>query len=74
LVAVLQKYIDQGVSANISYNPEFYPDEKIPMSEMLKHLLLAYKYGVKQLYYNNTFDGQGEINVNADDDCEACKI
>ena len=64
ICSVLQKYIDQGISINTSYNPTFYPEEKIPMSEMLKHLLLAYKYGNKQLYYFNTYDGQGEININ----------
>ena len=65
ICSVLQKYIDQGISINTSYNPTFYPDEKIPMSEMIQHLLLAYKYGNKQLYYFNTFDGQGEIDVAA---------
>jgi len=63
LCAVLQKYIDQGISVNTSYNPQYYEDEKIPMSEMLQHLLMCYKYGLKQLYYFNTFDGQGEINI-----------
>jgi ribonucleoside-diphosphate reductase alpha chain len=63
LCAVLQKYVDQGISVNTSYNPQHYADEKIPMSEMLQHLLMCYKYGLKQLYYFNTFDGQGEINV-----------
>ena len=63
LCSVLQKYVDQGISINTSYNPIFYAEEKIPMSEMLKHLLLAYKYGNKQLYYFNTYDGQGEINI-----------
>jgi ribonucleoside-diphosphate reductase alpha chain len=63
LCAVLQKYIDQGISVNTSYNPQHYADEKIPMSEMLQHLIMCYKYGLKQLYYFNTFDGQGEINV-----------
>jgi len=63
ICSVLQKYIDQGISINTSYNPTFYPEEKIPMSEMLQHLLMAYKYGNKQLYYFNTFDGQGEIDV-----------
>jgi ribonucleoside-diphosphate reductase alpha chain len=63
ICSILQKYIDQGISINTSYNPTFYPEEKIPMSEMLKHLLLAYKYGNKQLYYFNTYDGQGEINI-----------
>ena len=63
LCAILQKYIDQGISVNTSYNPQYYADEKIPMSEMLQHLIMCYKYGLKQLYYFNTFDGQGEINV-----------
>jgi len=88
LCAVLQKYIDQGISVNTSYNPQHYADEKIPMSEMLQHLIMCYKYGLKQLYYFNTFDGQGEINVdkmNADikleddaaqsqEDCDSCVI
>jgi ribonucleoside-diphosphate reductase alpha chain len=64
IMAVLQKWIDQGISVNTSYNPQFYEDEKIPMSEMLKHLVMFYKYGGKQLYYFNTFDG-------ATDDYEA---
>ncbi len=63
LMAVLQKYIDQSISTNTSYNPEFYDEEKIPMSELLKHLLLCYKYGIKTLYYFNQYDGQGEIEV-----------
>jgi ribonucleoside-diphosphate reductase alpha chain len=88
LCAVLQKYIDQGISVNTSYNPQYYDDEKIPMSEMLQHLIMCYKYGLKQLYYFNTFDGQGEINVDkmtADikledqaaqnqEDCDSCVI
>ena len=87
LCSVLQKYIDQGISVNTSYNPQHYEDEKIPMSAMLQHLLLCYKYGLKQLYYFNTYDGQGEINIDklveekplletADDQeaCESCVI
>lgn len=86
ICAVLQKYVDQGISVNTSYNPQFYADEKIPMSELLKHMLTFYKYGGKQLYYNNTYDGQGEINVNKmveeqslddlpdQEDCEGCVI
>ena len=62
IMAVLQKYIDQGISVNTSYNPEFYEEEKIPMSVMLQHLVMFYKYGGKQLYYFNTYDGQGEID------------
>jgi len=63
LCAILQKYIDQGISVNTSYNPQFFEDEKIPMSEMLKHLLMFYKFGGKQLYYFQTNDGQGEIDI-----------
>ena len=66
IVSVLQKYIDQGISVNTSYNPEHYEDEKVPMSVLIQDLLMFYKYGGKQLYYNNTFDGQGEIDINAD--------
>ena len=86
IMAVLQKYIDQGISVNTSYNPVFFEDEKIPMSVLLQHLLMFYKYGGKQLYYFNTFDGQGEIDVDKmteeplaqgeEDDgfCESCTI
>ena len=82
IVAVLQKFIDQGISVNTSYNPKFYEDEKIPMSEMIGHLLMFYKYGGKQLYYFNTNDGAGEydevsplgIGYVVEEDCEACKI
>lgn len=81
IVAVLQKFIDQSISTNTSYNPKFYNEGKIPMSEMLGHLLMMYKYGIKTGYYLNTNDGAGEIEVkdlqpgNTDDeDCDSCKI
>ena len=87
IMAVLQKYIDQGISVNTSYNPVHYEDEKIPMSAMLQHLLLAYKYGHKQLYYFNTHDGSGDdINEREqivleapseeqfEEDCDSCTI
>jgi ribonucleoside-diphosphate reductase alpha chain len=48
---------------NTSYNPEHFEDEKIPMSILLQHIIMFYKYGGKQLYYNNTYDGQGEIDI-----------
>lgn len=63
ICAVLQKYIDQGISVNTSYNPQHYDEEKISMSDMLKHLVMFYKYGGKQLYYFNTYDGSGEIDI-----------
>ena len=65
IMAILQKYIDQGISVNTSYNPEHYEDDKIPMSVLLQHVVMFYKYGGKQLYYNNTYDGQGELDVDA---------
>jgi ribonucleoside-diphosphate reductase alpha chain len=82
ICAVLQKYIDQAISVNTSYNPKFYPDEKVPLSEMLKHVLMFYKYGGKNLYYFNTYDGAGEIDVESapssttidEEDCDSCKI
>ncbi len=84
ICAVLQKYIDQGISVNTSYNPVHYEDEKIPMSVLLKDILMFYKYGGKQLYYNNTHDGQGEYvdtdqpaltpGATDDEDCESCKL
>ena len=88
LCGVLQKYIDQGISVNTSYNPQHYEDEKVPMSLMLQHLLMCYKYGLKQLYYFNTYDGQGEVNIEAlgetkqqeldrleyQEECESCVI
>lgn len=89
ICAILQKYIDQGISVNTSYNPQFFEDEKIPMSVMLQHILNFYKYGGKQLYYFNSYDGQGELNVNKlveeelpesqqaeliEDECDSCKI
>jgi ribonucleoside-diphosphate reductase alpha chain len=83
IMAVLQKSIDQAISVNTSYNPRFYENEEIPMSEILQHILLHYKWGGKTLYYFNTNDGAGELEVPAgiltdepvvEDDCEACKI
>ena len=66
IMSILQKYIDQGISVNTSYNPSYYEDDKVSMSDLLKHIVMFYKYGGKQLYYNNTHDGQGEIDVDRD--------
>lgn len=83
IMAVLQKFIDQAISVNTSYNPRHYEDEKIPMSEMIKHLLMHYKYGGKTLYYFNTFDGAGEMEMKEgppaqgeldDEQCDSCTI
>jgi len=83
ICAILQKYVDQGISVNTSYNPEHYEDNKIPMSVMLQDLVTAYKYGLKQLYYFNTYDGAGEMKeelpeleqaIVDEEDCDSCKI
>ena len=86
IMSVLQKYIDQGISVNTSYNPQHYEDEKIPMSVMLQHLIMSYKYGLKQLYYFNTYDGAGDDISEKEqivlalpesveeEDCEVCTI
>jgi ribonucleoside-diphosphate reductase alpha chain len=82
IMAVLQKFIDQAISTNTSYNPKFYEDGKIPISIMLGHVLKMYKYGIKTAYYFNTNDGAGEIELkdlapgttDDEEDCASCKI
>jgi ribonucleoside-diphosphate reductase alpha chain len=56
VVAVMQKFFDQAISGNWSYNPTHYPDNEVPMSVMLQDLLNTYKYGWKTSYYQNTYD------------------
>ena len=61
ICAILQKYVDQGISVNTSYNPEHFEDHKVPMSLMIRDLVTSYQYGLKQLYYFNTFDGSKDV-------------
>jgi ribonucleoside-diphosphate reductase alpha chain len=56
VVSVMQKFFDQAISGNWSYNPEHYPDNEVPVSQMAKDLLTTYKYGWKTSYYQNTYD------------------
>ena len=56
VVAAMQKYFDQAISGNWSYNPENYPDNEVPVSVMANDLLRTYKYGWKTSYYQNTYD------------------
>ena len=74
LVGIMQKFVDQSISANTNYDPSNYPGDKVPMKQLLKDLLTAYKYGVKTLYYHNTRDGAKDQQD--DDGCEggACKL
>lgn len=71
LVGVMQKFVDQSISANTYYDPSTFKDNKVPMNTMLKDLLTAYKYGVKTLYYHNTRTNDG---ADIEDDCVSCKI
>jgi len=89
IVAVMQKFFDQAISGNWSYNPENYPDNEVPVSVMAQDMLTCFKYGHKTAYYQNTYDGKSDeikeekfnldslvqdiLNSN-EDDCESCKI
>ena len=78
LVAIMQKFIDQTVSANTNYDPSRFEGGKVPVKAILKDLLTAYKLGVKTLYYHNTRDGASDAQhiEQEDDGCAggACKI
>ena len=60
IVAAMQKYFDQAISGNWSYNPLQFEDNEVPLSVMAKDMLTAYKYGWKTSYYQNTYDFKGE--------------
>ena len=84
IVAAIQKFFDQAISANWSYNPENYPDKKVPMSVVVNDFLQAYKKGHKTAYYMNTYDGKkddmilddlvNELLENGEETCESCSI
>ena len=90
IVAVMQKYFDQAISGNWSYNPVHYENNEVPISVMMQDLLNTYKYGWKTSYYQNTNDMKGddteeELPTATDnvipfdpeedpEDCEACTI
>jgi ribonucleoside-diphosphate reductase alpha chain len=84
IIAVMQKFFDQGISGNWSYNPENYENGEVPVSVMARDMLTTYKYGWKTSYYQNTMDGKKEDVVEdtplaisedeGDEDCEACAI
>lgn len=60
LVGIMQKFVDQAISANTNYDPNRYDGGKVPMKQLIKDLLTAYKYGLKTLYYHNTRDGAAD--------------
>jgi len=90
VVAVMQKFFDQAISGNWSYNPENYPDNEIPVSVMVNDFLTTYKYGWKTSYYQNTYDRKNDdvveekrqsiedllndILQTEEEDCDSCKI
>jgi len=89
IVSVIQKFFDQAISGNWSYNPEHYPDNEVPVSVMAKDFLTTYKYGWKTSYYQNTNDLKTdevadvkehlnklleEISTSDEEECESCKI
>jgi len=85
VTGVAQVFMDQGISINTSYNPKAFANDEIPMSVLLYDLLTAYKLGHKQLYYFNTNDQAGEVDItkvevdastpsNDDEFCESCKL
>lgn len=61
LVGIMQKFIDQSISANTNYDPSRFFGSKVPIKQLLSDLLYAYKLGIKTLYYHNTKDGSDEI-------------
>lgn len=75
LVGIMQKFIDQSISANTNYDPNRFEGSRVPMKVLIQDLLTAYKYGVKTLYYHNTRDGADDTQADMDD-CAggACKI
>lgn len=76
IVAIIQKFMDQAISTNTRYNPATMPNGKVPMKLMLQELLLAYKWGVKTLYYHHTNDGSNDTHDDLNDGCVggACKL
>ena len=87
VVSVMQKFFDQAISGNWSYNPENYPDNEVPVSVMARDLLTTYKYGWKTSYYHNTYDNKTDeveeekpsienlLNkLEKQSECDACAI
>jgi ribonucleoside-diphosphate reductase alpha chain len=89
IVAVMQKFFDQAISGNWSYNPENYPDNEVPVSVMAQDLLTCWKMGWKTAYYQNTYDIKtdevveekpnlqsllNDIMSSDEESCESCTI
>ena len=89
IVSVMQKFFDQAISGNWSYNPTHFPNNEIPVSVMAQDLLTTYKYGWKTSYYQNTYDNKKDEDDNVDQklnnlvddilsgdegECDACNV
>jgi len=89
IVAMMQKFFDQAISGNWSYNPENYPDNEVPVSVMANDFLTTYKYGWKTSYYQNTYDIKtdevveekpnlqdliSELSSVEEGECESCAV
>ena len=76
IAAVIQKYVDQSISSNHYYNFSKYESGNLPMSEIARDILYAYKMGIKTLYYANTDDGKTDVIDLEDGACAggACSI
>lgn len=76
LVAIMQKFIDQSISTNTNYDPTKFEDSRVPMKVMIQDLLMAYKLGVKTLYYHNTRDGANDAQDDLENGCAggACTL
>ena len=88
IVAVMQKFFDQAISGNWSYNPTQFPNNEIPVSVMAQDFLTTYKYGWKTSYYQNTYDNKkdednveeqlqallADIDSGSEADCDACNV
>ena len=89
IVSVMQKFFDQAISGNWSYNPTHFPNNEIPVSVMAQDLLTTYKYGWKTSYYQNTYDNKKDEDENVDQklnnlvddilsgdegECDACNV
>ncbi len=74
IVAIMQKFFDQSISANLSYNPTHYEGNMIPLNILLHDMLTTYKLGWKTRYYVNTMDGSDAADDDEDSDCAACVV
>jgi len=87
IMAVIQKFFDQSISTNTSYNPQHYDNSEVPASVLIGDILRSYQLGIKTLYYQNTYDGKGDEEITdhkselsakdlleSEEGCDSCTI